>query len=280
MWTKFQARMQPQAESRFMRPDGTIIWIFGQAVPMHDPAGNIRGYVGTITDITDRKRNEDAIHLANKKLNLMNDITRHDILNTLTGIFGLVDMAVASDDREELARLLVQIKDVGRMIQRQITFTRDYQGVGVNAPIWQNVRDVASRATQNFSRPGLDIVIDIENTEIYADPLLEKVFYNLADNAIRYGERVTVIRFYYQISDKGIALICEDNGVGIPDEAKERVFERGVGRNTGMGLFLTREILMITDISIRENGTLGKGARFEMLIPNGMWRFVSGNGNG
>lgn len=274
MWMKFVSRLQPHAESRFMRPDGTIIWIYGQAVPMHDPEGNIRGYVGTITDISDRKRNEDAIQLANKKLNLMNDITRHDILNTLTGIFGLVDMAVASDNRQELARLLVQIKDVGRVIQRQITFTRDYQGVGVNAPVWQNVRDVAARATMPFSGSGLTIQIDIEDTEVFADPLLEKVFYNLADNAIRYGEHVTVIRFFYQISDHGIALICEDDGVGVPPEAKDRIFERGVGKNTGMGLFLTREILLITGITIRENGIPGKGARFEMLIPNGMWRFV------
>ena len=113
----------------------------------------------------------------------------------------------------------------------------------------------------------------LEDTEIYADPLLEKVFYNLIDNAIRYGETVTAIRFYYQISDKGLALICEDDGVGVPAESKEQIFERGIGRNTGMGLFLTREILLITGITIQENGTYGKGARFELLIPNGAWRF-------
>jgi PAS domain S-box-containing protein len=275
MWMKFQARLQPQAETRFIRPDGTIIWIFGQAVPILDPDGMIRGYAGTITDISDRKRDEDAIHLANKKLNLLNDITRHDILNTITGLFGLVDMAVASDNKTELAQLLVQIKDEGRIIQRQITFTRDYQGVGVRAPVWQNVREVISRATQNFSRPDLSIVIDIEDTEVFADPLLEKVFYNLTDNALRYGERVTVIHFYYQVSNRGLELICEDDGVGVAEGEKERIFEQGVGKHTGMGLFLTQEILLITGISITENGIHGKGARFEMLIPNGTWRFVS-----
>jgi PAS domain S-box-containing protein len=274
MWKKFQARLQPHAEMRFMRPDGSVIWIYGQSVAIHGKEGEIRGYVGTITDISDRKRIEDAIHLANKKLNLMNDITRHDILNTITGIFGLIDMAVASGNTGELASLLSQIKDEGRLIQRQITFTRDYQGVGVNAPVWQNVRDVATRATANIATGTIAILIDLENTEIFADPLLEKVFYNLADNAIRYGERLTTIRFFYQISDSGLALICEDDGAGIIKEAKERIFERGVGRNTGMGLFLTREILRITGISIRETGIPGKGARFEMLIPNGMWRFA------
>nr|WP_321349397.1 PAS domain S-box protein [uncultured Methanoregula sp.] len=280
MWKKFQARLQPRAETRFMRPDGSVIWIYGQSVPVYAPDGKIRGYVGTITDISDRKRIEDAIHLANKKLNLMNDITRHDILNTITGIFGLIDMAVASGNREQLAQLLSQIKDEGRLIQRQITFTRDYQGVGVNAPVWQNVRDVAGRATASIGTAGISIVIELENTEIFADPLLEKVFYNLADNAIRYGGSLTTIRFYYQISDSGLALICEDDGTGIPKAEKEHIFERGVGKNTGMGLFLTREILRITGISIRETGIFGKGARFEMLIPSGMWRFAKEPGQG
>ncbi|HEX3002309.1 MAG TPA: ATP-binding protein [Methanoregula sp.] len=85
---------------------------------------------------------------------------------------------------------------------------------------------------------------------------------------------MTTFRFYYQISDAGLTLICEDDGAGIPDNAKTRIFERGVGRNTGMGLFLAREILRITGISIRETGVYGKGARFELIIPNGTWRFV------
>jgi PAS domain S-box-containing protein len=274
MWKKVFSRMQPDAESRFMRPDGSVIWIYGQSAPMYDAKGKIRGYTGSITDITDRKRIEDAIHLANKKLNLMNDITRHDILNTITGIFGLIDMAVASGNKEELAQLLGQIKEEGRIIQRQITFTRDYQGVGVNAPVWQNMREVAHRATTSVNSAGVAILIEVDDLEVFADPLLEKVFYNLADNAIRYGDRLTTIRFFYQVSDNGLTLICEDNGTGVPDEAKRRIFERGVGRNTGMGLFLTREILRITGISIRETGVYGNGARFEMLIPNGTWRFV------
>ncbi|MDD5142085.1 PAS domain S-box protein [Methanoregula sp.] len=274
MWKKFQSRLFPDGEIRFMRPDGTIIWLYGQSAPVYDNEGEVRGFVGTITDMTDRKRIEDAVHLANQKLNLMNDITRHDILNTITGIFGLIDMAIASGNREELARLLEQIKEEGRLIQRQITFTRDYQGVGVNAPVWQNVRDVAARAVSGLSSPGVSIEVDLEETEIFADPLLEKVFYNLVDNALRYGEHLTKIRFYYQISDIGLTLICEDDGVGIPDTAKARVFERGVGKNTGMGLFLAREILRITGISIRETGVYGKGSRFELIIPNGTWRFV------
>jgi sensor histidine kinase regulating citrate/malate metabolism len=67
-------------------------------------------------------------------------------------------------------------------------------------------------------------------------------------------------------------LVCEDDGVGVPLPEKECRFEQCVGKNTGMGLFLSREILMITSITIRESGDPCKGARFEIMIPPGSWR--------
>jgi PAS domain S-box-containing protein len=272
--SKIKIHQVPKAEARFIRPDGTILWVYGQVVPLYDADGAIRGFAGTITDITDRKRDEDAIQLANKKLNLMNNITRHDILNTITGLLGCVDMAKATSSDDDRAGLLNDIKDLTRVIQRQIAFTREYQEVGVHLPLWQNVNEVINRIRENFTSSGLTIVVDLENTEIYADPLLEKVFYNLVDNAIRYGEHITTISFFFQISDKGLSIICQDDGAGIHPDGKVRIFERGVGRNTGMGLFLTREILGITGITIEENGVYGKGARFEILIPRGTFRFV------
>jgi len=230
--------------------------------------------IAAIVDISERKRAEDAIELANKKLNLMNNITRHDILNTITGLLGCVDMANATTSSEEKMSLLNDIKDLTRVIQRQIAFTKEYQEVGVHLPLWQNINEVINRILPNFEHSGLHFLVDLENTEIYADPLLEKVFYNLVDNAIRYGETITTVNIHFQISDDGLFLICEDDGAGVPPEEKTRIFERGVGRNTGMGLFLTREILGITGITIVENGVYGKGARFEIKTPRGTFRFI------
>jgi signal transduction histidine kinase len=58
----------------------------------------------------------------------------------------------------------------------------------------------------------------------------------------------------------------------------ERIFEQGFGKNTGLGLFLSREILAITGITITENGVPGKGARFEITVPRGdvpVWKYQS-----
>jgi PAS domain S-box-containing protein len=250
-----------------------VHWLEEKSFLRLDPYGKPIGIYGILRDITERKRGEDAIELANKKLNLMNNITRHDILNTLTGLLGCVDMANATSSAEERRHLFQDIKDLAKVIQRQIAFTREYQEVGVHLPKWQNIDEVMSRVLPNFEKSQIHITTDLKSTELYADPLLEKVIYNLVDNAIRYGEKITSIKFYFLISDKGLSFICEDDGMGVPPKQKLQIFERGVGRNTGMGLFLTQEILGITGISIVENGVYGEGARFEMVIPRGAFRF-------
>jgi PAS domain S-box-containing protein len=251
---------------------GNVHWFDEKGTLRLDQYGRPIGIYGVLRDDSERRRSEDAIELANKKLNLMNNITRHDILNTITGLLGCVDMANATSSPEEKLQLLNDIRDLTRIIQRQIAFTKEYQEVGVNLPMWQNVSVVIKKVLQNFDKSGIIFTIDLEHTEIYADPLLEKVFYNLIDNALRYGEKITTIKIYTQTSGNSTLLIFEDDGMGIPDDQKTLIFERGVGRNTGMGLFLTQEILAITGITIKENGIPMSGARFEMHVPWGTFR--------
>ena len=64
-------------------------------------------------------------------------------------------------------------------------------------------------------------------------------------------------------SGRGLLITVEDNGVGISAEDKKRLFERGFGHNTGLGLFLSREILAITGITITRpvNPVRGRGSR-------------------
>jgi PAS domain S-box-containing protein len=264
-----------QFVSRFRILDkwGTVFWFEEKSSLRLDLSGKPVGIYGIMRDVTERKRVEDAIELANKKLNLMNQITRHDILNTITGLLGCVDMAKASHSLTERDGLLNDIRDLTRIIQRHIAFTKEYQEVGVHMPQWQNANDLVVKILQNFEKTSIRFSADFTRTEIYADPLLEKVFYNLVDNAIRYGETITTITIYMVVSEKELSLVFEDDGVGVEPLQKREIFKRGVGKNTGLGLFLTAEILSITGISIEENGTFGKGARFEIHIPNGTWRY-------
>jgi signal transduction histidine kinase len=62
--------------------------------------------------------------------------------------------------------------------------------------------------------------------------------------------------------------------VGISAEDKQKLFRKGFGRHTGLGLFLTREILAITGIGILENGEPGKGVQFEIIVPEEGFRYI------
>jgi signal transduction histidine kinase len=113
----------------------------------------------------------------------------------------------------------------------------------------------------------------MDDVELYADPLLIRVFYNLVANSITHGEKqLTKIRLYAQKSGESLVLIYEDNGKGIPFDEKEKIFEFGYGKGTGFGLFLIRELLGYTGIKITETGEPGKGAKFEILVPKGRFR--------
>lgn len=262
------------ASFRILDKGQNVYWFEVNSTVIPDQSGTCTGLQGILRDITERRKALDAITLANRKLNLMYEITRHDILNRIAILFGLVDMTKASPFPEERGQFLDEIRDAGDAIYRQIILTKDYQEVGVKSPKWNPMKEIIYKVIPNFSTTGVKIISDIENFEVYADPLIEKVVYNIVDNAIRYGKKITKVSFSVQVSDTGLELLCEDDGIGIEYGLKEKIFERGFGNNTGLGLFLCREILAITGITIRETGEPGKGARFNLTFPKGTYRFV------
>ena len=225
-----------------------------------------------ITD-THRARVEIMIERANEKLNVLNNIIRHDIFNTITALMGYEEMAQQTDTMPEVQKKLITIAALTEKIQQQITFTRDYQNLGLSMPQWQNVQKIITQEISMSGTTGVTFSMDFGNLEILADPLLERVFHHLLDNSLKHGQTLTKIRGYYQRSGAGIILIIEDDGIGIPEDEKEAIFKRQFYQNTGFGLFLSKDILSMTNFSIRETGQPGKGARFEMKVPKGAYRF-------
>ncbi len=113
----------------------------------------------------------------------------------------------------------------------------------------------------------------VDRVEVYGDLMLGQVFSILVDNSIRHGGLLSALGVRIDETEEGLRIIYEDDGTGISEDEKERIFERGYGRNTGLGLFLARGLLTLTGIEIRETGEEGRGARFELRIPKGAYRF-------
>ncbi len=232
--------------------------------------------VCTVRDITERTRTLQALLQANRKLNLLSTITRHDINNQLTSLYGNIGLSKQRVQDPSLSEIIECEEKAAVAIQQLIAFTRDYQEIGGQNPQWQNLDGIIRRVIAITTNAGVRISADVDALEVFSDPMLEKVIFNLVDNAIRHGRTTTEIRFTHQFTAGSVVVICQDNGVGIPYSDKEQIFERGIGQNTGYGLFIAREILGITGLSIHENGIPGEGARFEILIAEGQYRILHG----
>jgi len=160
-------------------------------------------------------------------------------------------------------------------IKTQIMFTKDYQDIGAQSPGWFNVRKIIISNAANLPLSDVTLNVHFDNLEIYADPLIDKVFYTLLENTLRHEKNVTAIEFTCQTQKESLVIIYTDNGEGVPTEYKEAIFQRKYFKHTGFGLFLSRTILGITGMTIRENGEPGKGARFEIMVPAGAFRFTN-----
>ena len=261
-------------ETGHRRKDGTII-----PVEINAHIITIQGKKLTLAiarDITDRRRAEKVLRQANRKLNLLSGITRHDINNQLTVLQGYLGILEEKQTDPSLTGYFHNVTTAAQHISAMIQFTKTYESIGVNDPIWQDCRALLNTAAGEAPIGKVTVKNDLPaGAELFADPLIVKVFYNLMDNAARYGGKITTIRFSVEESGEAHVIVCEDDGDGVPADEKEKIFIRGFGKNTGLGLFLSREILDITGITITETGTPGKGARFEIRVPKGMYRNYS-----
>jgi PAS domain S-box-containing protein len=243
-------------------------WLHFTASPVYDTRQNIIAALETIIDITDLKLAEETIKSANIKLNALTKITRHDIINQLTILLGYVEFLEQTLPKDIVIRKHAEkIKNSARTIQDLIAFTREYQNLGMELARWHSLDHLVYKAMETANARSLKLTMDPTPVSIYADPMIGRVFDNLVDNSIRYGEKVSEIRVSFDESDGAGKIVFEDNGKGIPASQKTRIFSKGAGKTPGVGLFISKEILGYHDISIQETGEPGKGARFEILVP-------------
>ena len=218
------------------------------------------------------KRMEDALRHANKQIILLTSITRHDILNGITKMRLSLDLAKNETRDEKLLHFFEQQESIIASIQHQINFTRDYQNIGIRPPQWKDIAERFHAAVATVPLGKILVSVDIKNIEVFSDNLIERVFANLIENTLEHGVKTTTIRFFSEPHGSDLILIYEDDGIGIPAEEKELVFEHTRRGRISYGLFFSREVLAITGLTIKETGEAGKGARFEILLPEGLFR--------
>lgn len=230
---------------------------------------------GLITNITKKKHSEDAFQQMSKKISILSSATRHDINNKLTILSGYTQLILADTQDPKITKYVNIEEKAIDDITKILKFTKEYEKVGIDLPQWQTLTDVVSRGVSQAGLGTIKFLNETKGYSVLADPLFERVFFNLADNAVRFGETATEMHARCEQRDGNLVVIFEDNGKGILPAQKERIFDRGFGKNTGLGLFLSREILAVTGLVIRETGDYEKGARFEILMPKNKFKILT-----
>lgn len=253
------------------RRDGSIVPVSVSAAPITFEK-KLFGYVGVYKDISDLKRKEEEMAVMNEKLRVVGNLTRHDVRNKLTAITGNVYLIKKKMGKDEtLNENLSMIDLAAKQIVEIFEFARNYEKLKAEKLVYLDAQELFKEAVSLFhDLKGAKVVANCENLRVLADSLLRQVFYNLIENSLKYGQKVTEIKLACRKNTDGIDLIYEDDGVGISAEARQKLFQEGftTGKGTGYGLYLVRKIVEAYGWTIEEKGEPEKGARFKISIPN------------
>ena len=172
-------------------------------------------------------------------------------------------------DNPKLAKYLEGIDSAINHSDEMFEFSRSYEKIGVEKPSKTDVAQCFNQAVALLHDLGtIKIVNDCQGLEVIADSLLKQLFYNFLDNSLKYGEKVTQIRLHFTKEAEGVKLFYEDNGVGVAEANKPKLFHEGftTGKSTGLGLFLIKKLVEVYGWTITEEGEPDKGAKFTITI--------------
>lgn len=204
-----------------------------------------------------------------KAWNSLNSRIRHDILNQLTAILGYLEISKDYIQQPEILEFIEKEYNAAVRIKDQLFFTREYQQIGLEISSWHNLRDLISQSWEETRIASLSLHCDIPPFWLFCDETIKKALIKIFENIPVHsnGADSVYVSFSRTPSGDGL-LIIEDNGCGIADDAKKRIFDLGYGSKGGKGLFLAFSLLNIPHFTISETGSPQSSARFEILIPS------------
>lgn len=215
------------------------------------------------------RKSKAKTEVMNEKLNVVGRLTRHDVRNKLSVIKNNIFLAkLKLSGDQSFEQYLNSIDSAVDKIGKIYDFASTYEKLGVEKLSYVNVGECVDEAWKLFS--GLDEVELVNNCHdlvVLADSLLQQLLYNLIDDSLKHGEKVTQIKVYSKESKECLELIYEDDGIGIPENEKELIFKEGYGKGTGYGLYLITKMCETYGWAIKETGKQGKGAQFTLIIP-------------
>jgi PAS domain S-box-containing protein len=301
-WTKAIAQTTEfRSELRLRRHDGTYRWFDTRAVPLYSSKGDITKWIGSNTDIDDRKRLEEA-QLRSQKLESLGTLAggiAHDFNNMLLVIQGNAQLAQEMIDKDAGAQEhLVEISHASEratdLVRRILSFSRPQKARHKVIQLGPVVEEALK-----FARAALPAMVEIRANvsaqvpAVAADATqIHQIVLNLATNAAHAvsprGGLIEIELTSTEIDPTAVAcaldgapnlppghyarLTVRDNGTGMSPEVVERIFDpffttKPPGQGTGLGLSIVHGIMRTCGGAVTVQSGLGKGTSFHLFFP-------------
>ena len=269
------------AESKELDKNGNIRYMLNNNIGVVENGCLVRTW-GVQTDITDRKKTEKELVETNQELDTFFYKASHDLKGPLASVMGIVNLARMENsdplNGKYFTMIETSVKRLDRTLLDLIELARTRKGtsklshINVMAMVQEILHSL--RHLPDFGSINFEVKID-HLLELKADKVLVlSVFQNIIHNAINYcNQDSPYVRIKVEKSEKGASLEVSDNGQGIPEAIRDKVFEmfyRGHPDSTGsgLGLFIVKNALEKMKGSINFVSEVGKGTTFTVLIPN------------
>ena len=296
LWYNSITAQEPfMAEWRFLKPESSVLWVLGNAVP--EVNGNVyTGYIGTLTDITDRKSAEEEIILAKEKAEecdrlktaFLHNIS-HEIRTPMNAIIGFSELLeshdLTPDKRMEYSTMIIKSSNHLLGIINDIISISTIEAGQVKTnkqPLV--VKDLCSVMYNKYSAKAklqnLTFSYVTSNTPddfsiVTDESMLTQIIDNLVNNALKFTRKGSVVLGYEKIGEF-VQFFVADTGIGIPKTLHEEIFKRfrqvdtGYTRQyggSGLGLSISKAYVELLGGSMRLESEMGKGSTFYFTLP-------------
>ncbi len=264
-------------ESRIKSKEGEYRWHVSKGVPLRDNTGNIIKFIGSTTDIHDRKLQE-------QKKDEFISIASHEMktpLTTAKAYLQLMEMTLeenddaylytkkATDAIERLNKLISELLDASKIQHGKLNYTNST--FDFDAMVFDTIENVQySSATHKISKRGV-----IKKHFLGDKDRLQQVIINLLTNAIKYSPNANEVIVEVKEQNNFLQVSVIDRGIGMPEKHLEKVFERYYRveehsvqfQGLGIGLYISYDIIKRHDGKMWVQSILGEGSTFHFTLP-------------
>jgi len=295
---KFEQGVAWEQTVRLRRRDGAYRWFLARAMPVRSASGELHGWVGTDTDITQQKEHElererllllertarAEAERATKARDDMLAIVAHDLRTPLQTIaLSSSILADAHDDDERRRRVGLIERSTGEM-QRLISDLLDIAGIESGTfsvlrepvDVRQSIAEALERFEPSAAGAGIalscDVAADLPPVEADGDRLTQ-VLSNLLDNAIKFTPAGGAVTIRAAAADTHAHITVEDSGKGIPPEYLPHIFDRfwkadrKSRTSAGLGLAICKGIVEAHGGRIGVTSAPGEGTTIDFTVP-------------